>query len=144
MENNKIIERLVAVEERAKSNTKRINEIETRIEKNEEVLSNIDKSLSITVEQIKNIAEDLRTTSVNFKEAIMRSNTANSKETEILKEKYNELEKKYEKLDVKLQQETVIKDANNWRNSKSKVFSWILTGILALTAGALGLSKFFN
>lgn len=144
MDNQKNFERLVAVEERAKSNTKRINEIETRIEKNEEILSNIDKSLSVTVEQIKNIAEDLKTTSLNFKEAIMRSNTANSKETEILKEKYNELEKKYEKLDVKLQQETVGKDAKAWRDSKSKIFSWILSGVLALIAGALGISKFFS
>ena len=73
----------------------------------------------------------------------MRSNAANSKETEILKEKYNDLEKKYEKLDTKIEQETVIKDANNWRNSKSKIASWILTGILAIVASALGISKFF-
>ena len=48
-----------------------------------------------------------------------------------------------EKLDTKIEQETVIKDANNWRNSKSKIASWILTGILAIVASALGISKFF-
>ena len=110
---------------------------------NEEALNNIDKSLSVTVEQIKNIAEDLKTTSVNFKEAIMRSNTANSKETELLKEKYAELEKKYEKLDSKLEQETVLKDANNWRTSKKQVIAWVTAGVLALLVGALGISKFF-
>lgn len=110
---------------------------------NEEALNNIDKSLSVTVEQIKNIAEDLKTTSVNFKEAIMRSNTANSKETELLKEKYAELEKKYEKLDSKLEQETVLKDANNWRTSKKQVIAWVTVGVLALLVGALGISKFF-
>lgn len=36
------------------------------------------------------------------------------------------------------------KDAKLWRDSKSKIFSWILTGVLALVAGALGLSNFFN
>ena len=94
MQESQIIERLVAVEERSKSNTKRINEAEARLNENERVLNNVDKSLSVTVEQIKNIAEDLKQTSINFKEAMMRSNTANSKETELLKEKCNDLERK--------------------------------------------------
>ena len=143
MEETKIIERLVEVEQVSKSNTTRIDKVEQRLNRNEEVLGNIDKSLSITIEQIKNIAEDLKTTSVNFKEAIMRSNTANSKETEILKEKYNELEKKYEKLDSKLEKETVLKDAESWRNSKKQILAWVIAGVLALIAGALGVSNFF-
>ena len=134
---------LYDTEARSKSNTKRIDTLEEKTKENERVLNNVDKSLTVTVEQIKTIAEDLKQTSINFKEAIMRSNAANSKETEILKEKYNDLEKKYEKLDTKIEQETVIKDANNWRNSKSKIASWILTGILAIVASALGISKFF-
>lgn len=141
MEN--LVERLAKVEERSKSNAKRIDTLEEKMKENERVLNSVDKSLSVTVEQIKTIAEDLKQTSINFKEAIMRSNAANSKETELLKEKYNDLEKKYEKLDTKIEQETVIKDANNWRNSKSKIASWILTGILAIVASALGISKFF-
>ena len=141
MEN--LVERLAKVEERSKSNTKRIDTLEEKTKENERVLNNVDKSLTVTVEQIKTIAEDLKQTSINFKEAIMRSNAANSKETELIKEKYNDLEKKYEKLDTKIEQETVIKDANNWRNSKSKIASWILTGILAIVASALGISKFF-
>ena len=136
------LERLAILEEKEKSNTKRIDVLEKKQEKSEEVLNNIDKSLSVTIEQIKNIAEDLKTTSINFKEAVMRSNTANAKETEILKEKYNELEKKYEKLDSKLEQETVLKDANSWRTSKSKIVSWVITAILTIVATALGISKF--
>ena len=46
------------------------------------------------------------------------------------------------KLDSKLEQETVGKDAENWRNSKSKIISWIITAILMIVAGALGISKF--
>ena len=136
------LERLAILEERAKSNTKRIDFLEKKQERSEEILNDIDKSLSVTIEQIKNIAEDLKTTSINFKEAVMRSNTANAKETEILKEKYNELEKKYEKLDSKLEQETVLKDANSWRTSKSKIVSWVITAILTIIATALGISKF--
>lgn len=141
MEN--LAERVAKVEEITKSNSKRIDILEQETKENKRILNNVDKSLGVTVEQIKTIAEDLKQTSINFKEAIMRSNAANSKETEILKEKYNDLEKKYEKLDTKIEQETVIKDANNWRNSKSKIASWILTGILAIVASALGISKFF-
>lgn len=142
MEN--IVERLAKVEENNKSNAQKIITLEKKTDENERILNNIDKSLSVTMEQIRTIAEDLKQTSINFKEAIVRSNAANSKETEILKEKYNDLEKKYEKLNNKLEQETIIKDANNWRNSKSKIISWVITGVLALIAGTLGLSKYFG
>lgn len=138
----KILERLVSIEQAVKTDTKRIDAIELKLDKNEEILSNIDKSLSVTIEQIKNIAEDLKQTSVNFKEAMMRSNAVNSKETELLKEKYNDLEKKYEKLATKLNQETVGKDAEYWRNSKKQIFAWVLAGISGITAAALGISKF--
>ena len=140
MQEIEVLERLVAVEERSKSNTKRLNEVEGRLDENEKILNNVDKSLSVTVEQIKNIAEDLKTTSINFKEAIMRSNTANSKETELLKEKYNELEKKYEKLDPKIEHETVEKDAENWRNSKKQILAWIIASILGIVALYFGLN----
>ena len=73
---------------------------------------------------------------------MMRSNAANTKETEVLKEKYNDLEKKYEKLDTKLEQETVGKDAKAYRDSKSKIASWIISAILGVVAAALGISKF--
>lgn len=140
MEDMELIEKLAHLEERAKSNTKRIGEVEARVEQNEIILNNVDKSLSVTVEQIKNIAEDLKTTSVNFKEAIMRSNTANSKETEILKEKYSELEKKYEKLDIKVEQETIMKDAESWRTSKKQIMAWIIATILGIVALFFGLN----
>lgn len=141
MEKTDII-KLQETEDRSKSNTKRINELYIRVEKNEEVTNNIDKSLQVTVEQIKNIAEDLKTTSINFKEAIVRSNNLNSKEMEVLKEKYNELDRKIEKLSNKLESETIVKDAENWRSSKKQVWSWILNAILLIIATVLGISKF--
>lgn len=142
MENAEVLQRLVTVEERSKSNTKRLNEVETKQEKSEQILNSLDKTLSVALQQIENIAEDLKTTSVNFKEAVMRSSNASSKETELLKEKYNELEKKYEKLDSKIEQETIVKDAENWRNSKKQVTAWIISAILGIVALALGISKF--
>lgn len=143
MDNNNMLERLIKLEESDKNNTKKITDLEKKQMSIEKIVNNLDKSLTLAVEQIKNIAEDLRATSVNFKEAVTRSNTANSKETEVLKEKYNELERKYEKLDAKLEQETVMKDAQSWRNSKKQILAWVVAGVLALVASALGISKFF-
>ena len=88
------------------------------------------------------IAENLRQTSVNFKEAVMRSNTANAKDTEILKDKIKEQDAKIEKIQEKLEQETVGKDAESWRSSKKQIWSWILNAILGIIAVALGISKF--
>ena len=70
----------------------------------------------------------------------MRSNTANAKDTEALKEKCNELDKKIEKVNAKLEKETVMKDAESWRSSKKQIWSWILNIVLVIIAGALGLS----
>lgn len=136
------LERLTKVEDRAKSNTNRLDTLEKRHADSEVVLNNLDKSLSVTIEQIKSIAEDLKQTSINFKEAVMRSNNANAKETELLKEKYKELDRKIEKVNEKLEKETTGKDAENWRTSKKQIWSWILNAILGLIALALGISKF--
>ena len=149
----KIKENMAHFDERIKSNTEKINllekkmnddisKIELRVQKSEILLQELDKAVSISMEQIKNIVEDLKQTSINFKEAQIRSNMANSKETEILKEKYLELDKKVEKVSVKLEQETVLKDANNWRASKKQIWSWILNIILVIITIALGLSRF--
>ena len=70
----------------------------------------------------------------------MRSNTANSKETELLKEKCNDLEKKYEKLDSKIEQETVGKDAEQWRTSKKQIIAWVIASVLGVVALYFGLN----
>ena len=59
-----------------------------------------------------------------------------------LKEKYKELDQKIEKVNEKLEKETVGKDAENWRSSKKQVWSWVINVILGLIAIALGISKF--
>ena len=121
----------------------KVESLERKAEKNEQVINELDKSLSLSMNQIESIAENLKQTSVNFKEAVMRSNAANSKDTEVLKEKYRELDAKIEKVSEKLEQETVVKDANSWRTSKERIISWIFTAIFGILAAALGISKFF-
>lgn len=139
----KIREEMAHMEERLKSNTKRIDHLEVRFEKTEQIVGEMDKSLSISMEQIKTIAEDLKQTSINFKEAVMRSSNAQSKDTEALKEKCHELDQKIEKVNSRLEKETVVKDAESWRTSKKQIWSWVLNGVLLLIAGALGISHLF-
>lgn len=136
------LERLTKVEDRAKSNTNRLDALEKRHAESEVTLNNLDKSLLVMIEQVKTIAEDLKQTSVNFKEAVTRSNTAQEKDTENLKEKCKELDAKIERVNAKLEKETIGRDAENWRSSKKQIWSWILNVILSLIAVALGISKF--
>ena len=134
--------KLAHLEDKVLSLERRMDNVEKKAEKNEQVINELDKSLSLSMNQIESIAENLKQTSINFKEAVMRSNAANSKDTEVLKEKYKELDAKIEKVSEKLQQETVVKDANSWRTSKERIISWIFTAIFGIIAAALGISKF--
>lgn len=130
------------LEERLTINSHRLDALEERVTKDETIVNELDKSLSISMEQIKVIASDLKQTSENFKEAVMRSNNANAKDTEVLKEKYKELDAKINKVNDKLDKETTGRDAESWRSSKKQVWSWVLNAILGLIAVALGISKF--
>ena len=130
------------LEERLKINSHRLDALEERVTKDEAIVNELDKSLSISMEQIKVIASDLKQTSENFKEAVMRSNNANAKDTEVLKEKYRELDAKINRVNDKLEKETTGRDAESWRSSKKQVWSWVLNAILGLIAVALGISKF--
>ncbi len=136
------VTQIAHLEERLKINSHRLDALEERVTKDEAIVNELDKSLSISMEQIKGIASDLKQTSQNFKEAVMRSNTANAKDTEVLKEKYRELDAKIEKVNEKLDKETTGRDAESWRSSKKQVWSWVLNAILGLIAVALGISKF--
>ena len=137
-----LVTQMAHLEERLKINTHRLDALEERVTKDEAIVNDLDKSLSISMEQIKVIASDLKQTSQNFKEAVMRSNNANAKDTEVLKEKYKELDLKIDKINDKLEKETTGRDAENWRSSKKQIWSWVLNAILGAIAVALGISKF--
>ena len=130
------------LEDKIEALEKQVDNMEGRLSRTEQVVNELDKSLSISMKQIESIAENLRQTSVNFKEAVMRSNTANAKDTEILKDKIKEQDAKIEKIQEKLEQETTGRDADNWRTSKKQIWSWVLNAILGIIAVALGISKF--
>ena len=88
---------------------------------------------------MKHISDDLKTVVTNFKEAIMRSTNAQEKELKTLKQKEIELENKLEKLDVKIQNETVGSDAKKWRNIVSHVLSTVIGAIVTFVLVKIGI-----
>ena len=105
---------------------KRVTLLEEYREKDKNQVFELDKSLSVFINEMKNISEELKTVVSNFKEAIIRSTNAQEKEILALKEKVVENEKKLEKLDAKVEQETVIANSERWK----KVTSYVLTAVL--------------
>lgn len=85
-----------------------------------------------TTVELKTISKNLETMTINFKEAIMRSSENNEKEIKILKEKDVELEKRMDKLEEKIERETVMADSENWQKAKWIIISVFLTAIATM------------
>ena len=119
--------------EKCEVNSNEIKRLEKRValleeyrEKDKNQVFELDKSLSVFINEMKNISEELKTVVSNFKEAIIRSTNAQEKEIMALKEKVVENEKKLEKLDAKVEQETIVANSEKWK----KVTSYVLTAIV--------------
>ena len=85
-----------------------------------------------TTVELKTISKNLETMTINFKEAIMRSSENNEKEIKILKEKNVEIEKRMDKLEEKIDRETVMADSENWQKAKWIIISVFLTAIATM------------
>ena len=118
---------------------KRISILEEYREKDKSQLHQLDTSLQVFINEMKNISSELQTVVANFKEAIIRSTNAQEKELLALKEKVIETEKKVEKLDAKVEQETVVANADKWKNVSKYVLTTILGIIIAYVFMQLGL-----
>lgn len=105
---------------------KRVSILEEYREKDKSQLHQLDTSLQVFINEMKNISDELKTIVSNFKEAIIRSTNAQEKELISLKEKVMETEKKVEKLDAKIEQETVVANSDKWK----KVTSYVLTAVI--------------
>ena len=105
---------------------RRVNLLEQYREKDKSELHQLDKSLQIFITEMKNISEDLKTIVSNSKEAVMRSTAATEKEISSLKEQFNKLEKQYTALDNKVEQETIVANAEKWK----KIVSYVLTAVV--------------
>lgn len=132
--------------EDCKINANEIKRLEERVailenhrENDKNQLYELDKSLSVFINEMKNISNELQTIVSNFKEAIIRSTNAQEKELLSLKEKVIETEKKVEKLDAKVEQETVVANADKWKNISKYVLTTVLGIIIAYIFMKLGL-----
>ena len=105
---------------------RRVTLLEQYREKDKSELHQLDTSLQVFINEMKNISEDLKTIVSNSKEAVMRSTAATEKEISILKEQLSKLEKQYNVLDNKVEQETVVANAEKWK----KIVSYVLTAVV--------------
>lgn len=117
----------------------RVTALEEHREQDKKQLFELDKSLGIFIEEMKHISNDLKNVVTNFKEAVSRSSEAQERELGHLKEQVVEQGKKIEKLDAKLEKETVEKDANKWRDVTKYIITSVIGLILGLVAMYLGL-----
>ena len=119
---------------------RRITILEQYREKDKSELHQLDKSLQVFINEMKNISDDLKTVVSNFKEAVMRSTNATQKDINVLKEQYDNLDKRVVNLDTKLEQETVVADAEKWKKIVSYVGTAIVGAIIAFVLAKIGIN----
>ena len=119
---------------------KRVTKLEELREKDKSELHTLDTSLQVFISEMKNISEDLKGVVSNFKEAIIRSTNSMEKEIIDLKEKNEKLEKKVEILDVKIEQETVVADAEKWKKIVSYVCTAVVGAIITFLLTKIGIN----
>lgn len=117
----------------------RITKLEAYREKDKTEIHELDTSLKVFITEMKGISSELQGIVSNFKEAIVRSNTAQEKELNHLKEQVVEQGKKIEKLDAKLEAETVEADAKKYHEISKYIVTTILGIMIGFIAMYLGL-----
>lgn len=113
----------------------RVSKLETNREKDKTEVHELDTSLKVFITEMKGISSELQGIVANFKEAIVRSNTAQEKELNHLKEQVVEQGKRIEKLDAKLEAETVEADAKRYR----EIIKYVATGIIGIVIGFIAM-----
>lgn len=117
----------------------RITKLEQYREKDKTEIHELDTSLRVFITEMKGISNELQSVVGNFKEAIIRSNSAQEKELGHLKEQVVEQGKKIEKLDAKLEAETVEADAKKYRETLRYIATTIIGIVIGFIAMYLGL-----
>lgn len=117
----------------------RVTILENYREKDKNQLHALDTSLQVFINEMKNISEDLKTVVANFKEAIMRSTNVTQKDVNALKERYDVLERQIVNLDTKLEQETVVANAEKWKKIVSYVLTASVGAVITFVLTKLGL-----
>lgn len=117
----------------------RVSKLEDQREQDKKQVYELDKSLTLFIEEMKHISNDLKSVVTNFKEAIMRSSSAQEKELAHLKETVDTQGKEIKELSNKLEHETVEKDAKKWNDTVKYIFTAIIGAIVTLVLTLIGL-----
>ena len=117
----------------------RVSVLEEYREKDKSQIHQLDTSLHVFINEMKNISDELKTIVSNFKEAIIRSTNAQEKDINFLKERYDSLEKKLSALDNKVEQETVVANAEKWKKVTSYILTAIIGAIIAFVLAVIGI-----
>lgn len=120
---------------------RRVTLLEQYREKDKSELHQLDTSLQVFINEMKNISEDLKTIVSNSKEAVMRSTAATEKEISILKEQLSKLEKQYNVLDNKVEQETVVANAEKWKKIVSYVLTAVVGAVITFILAKIGIGE---
>ena len=117
----------------------RVSKLEDQREQDKKQVYELDKSLTLFIEEMKHISNDLKSVVTNFKEAILRSSSAQEKELAHLKETVDVQGKEIKELSNKLEHETVEKDAKKWNDTVKYIFTAIIGAIVTLVLTMIGL-----
>lgn len=117
----------------------RVSKLEDQREQDKKQVYELDKSLTLFIEEMKHISNDLKSVVTNFKEAILRSSSAQEKELAHLKETVDTQGKEIKDLSNKLEHETVEKDAKKWNDTVTYIFTAIIGAIVTLVLTLIGL-----
>lgn len=117
----------------------RVTKLEDQREQDKKQVYELDKSLTLFIEEMKHISNDLKSVVTNFKEAILRSSSAQEKELLHLKETVDMQGKEIKELSDKLEHETVEKDAKKWNDTVKYIFTAIIGAVITLVLTIIGL-----
>ena len=117
----------------------RVSKLEEQREKDKSEIHQLDTSLQVFINEMKNISGELKTIVSNFKEAIVRSTNAQEKEILTLKEKVVEQGHMIEKLDAKVEQETIVANSEKWKKITSYIATAVIGAIITFLFTQLGL-----
>lgn len=126
--------------EQIKNLETRISKLETYRESDTKLINEHNTGLATIILKLENITKSLETVTINFKEAINRSNVKGEEERANINKRISTLENNFDKLNTKFESEsktlektindrTVNKNSQNYDKIKATIISVIVTAI---------------
>lgn len=134
------------LEERVKQLEKKVEKLENYRDSDFKIINIHNENLATIILKLENITKSLETVTLNFKEAINRSNARNEEERVNVNKRINTLEQKVNNLNIKfendkenienkLDERTIVKDSKSLQDINSKIIWLIISAILGYIIG---------